>query len=344
MANEEHLKILEKGVEAWNEWRKDNPHTVPDFTEAKLSGMMLAKINLGGANVNKCDLGDANLYQAYFGGADLNDTDLSRSYLSEADFGHAELKRANLSNAILNYTQFSHTEVARTNFAGSHIFQTHFVAVDLSLAIGLETVKHQGPSTIGIDTIQLSKGKIPDVFLRGAGVSDELIAFIRAMGGAIQFYSCFISYSGKDELFAERLYADLQAKGVRCWFAPHDVKRGEKLHEQIDVAIRKHERLLLILSPNSIGSEWVKTEIIKACNRERAEERRVLFPVRVKISYEELKAWECFDADTGRDLAREIREYYIPDFGEWESAAKFKEEFDKLVRDLKKAEAAGQGA
>lgn len=166
------------------------------------------------------------------------------------------------------------------------------------------------------------------------------MSFIRAMGGAIQFYSCFISYSTKDQLFAERLYADLQARGVRCWFAPHDVQGGKKLHEQIDDAIRVHERLLLILSPDSINSEWGKTEIAKARKREVLEKRRMLFPVLLKISYKELQEWECFDADTGKDSAREIREYYIPDFSQLESPEKFKGEFEKLVRDLKKAEEA----
>lgn len=105
-----------------------------------------------------------------------------------------------------------------------------------------------------------------------------------------------------------------------------------------------HERLLLILSPDSIHSEWVKTEIIKACNRERKEKRRVLFPVRLKISYKQLKQWECFDPATGRDLAPEIREYYVPDFTDWESATKFREEFDKLIRDLKKPDEVGKAA
>jgi hypothetical protein len=72
------------------------------------------------------------------------------------------------------------------------------------------------------------------------------------------------------------LYADLQAKGVRCWFSPHHIAAGRKLHEQIDEAIRLHERLLLILSPASIASEWVKTEIAKARKREVREQRRVL--------------------------------------------------------------------
>ncbi len=81
---------------------------------------------------------------------------------------------------------------------------------------------------------------------------------------AIQFYSCFISYSSKDQKFADRVNADLQNNSVRCWFAPHDIQGGKKLHEQIDEAIRVHERLLLILSEHSITSEWVKTEIFRA--------------------------------------------------------------------------------
>lgn len=63
----------------------------------------------------------------------------------------------------------------------------------------------------------------------------------------IEFYSCFISYSTKDQAFAERLHADLQSKRVRCWFAPHDIRSGKKLHDQIDEAIRLHDKLLLIL-------------------------------------------------------------------------------------------------
>ncbi|HEX3156338.1 MAG TPA: TIR domain-containing protein, partial [Candidatus Angelobacter sp.] len=99
---------------------------------------------------------------------------------------------------------------------------------------------------------------------------------------------------------------------------------------------RLHEKLLLILSPESINSEWVKTEIAKARKRESQEKKRVLFPVRLNSSYEQLQGWECFDADRGKDSAREIREYYIPDFTEWKNHDQYLEEFKKLVRDLKK--------
>jgi TIR domain len=69
---------------------------------------------------------------------------------------------------------------------------------------------------------------------------------------------------------------------------PTDVQGGRKLHEQIDQAIRIHERLLLILSSHSMQSEWVKTEIAKARQREVQEQRQVLFPVRL-VSFEAVR-------------------------------------------------------
>jgi hypothetical protein len=121
---------------------------------------------------------------------------------------------------------------------------------------------------------------------------------------------------------------------VRCWFAPHDIQGGKPLHEQIDQAIQVHDRLLLLLSDSSMQSEWVKTEISKARKRETREKRRMLFPIRL-VNFETLEQWECFDADIGKDSAREICEYYVPDFSKWKDHDSYKVEFDKLLRDLK---------
>jgi TIR domain len=144
----------------------------------------------------------------------------------------------------------------------------------------------------------------------------------------------FISYSTKDQEFADRLQSDLQDNGVRCWFAPHQIQGGKKIHEQIDGAIRRYDRLLLILSRHSMESEWVRTEIAKARKREVREKRRMLFPVRL-VDFEALQDWECFDGDTGKDSAREIRGYFIPDFSKWKDHDSYQEQFDLLLRDLK---------
>ena len=91
--------------------------------------------------------------------------------------------------------------------------------------------------------------------LRGAGVPHNFITYMRSLtGAAFEFYSCFISYSTRDQAFADRLYTDLQARGVRCWFAPHDIQGGRKLHEQTDEAIKVYDKLLLLLSDASMNS------------------------------------------------------------------------------------------
>jgi hypothetical protein len=133
-------------------------------------------------------------------------------------------------------------------------------------------VVHHGPSVISIDTIYFSHGHIPDIFLRGAGVPDPMIDYMHSLVESmnpIDYYSCFISYSSKDENFANRLYADLQNKGVRCWFAPEDMKIGDKIRPRIDEAIRIHDKLLLVLSKHSVESDWVEKEVETALEKER---------------------------------------------------------------------------
>jgi hypothetical protein len=83
-----------------------------------------------------------------------------------------------------------------------------------------------------------------------------------------------------------------------------------------------------------MNSEWVKTEIAKARKREIRENRRMLFPVRL-VDFRPLRDWECFDADTGKDSAREIREYFIPDFSNWKNHDSYEEVFDHLMKALK---------
>ena len=181
-------------------------------------------------------------------------------------------------------------------------------------------------------------GRLPLAFLRGCGLPEALIEYLPSiLGETIQFYSCFISYSSLDEDFCRRLHGRLQDAGLRVWFAPHDIQGGRKLHEQIDDAIRVYDKLLLVLSPHSMQSPWVEFEIRRARRREVAEQRRLLFPVRL-VDFEAIKAWECFDTDTAKDLATEIREYSIPDFTAWKEHDAFEAAVDRLLRDLQHAE------
>lgn len=147
-------------------------------------------------------------------------------------------------------------------------------------------------------------------------------------------HSCFISCSTKDEEFAKKLRSRLGDEGINVWFAPEDVQAGKKLHEQIAKAIQDRDKLLLVLSEHSMGSEWVATEIRKARKAEIKEGKQRLFPIRL-VNFDTIRGWECFDADSGKDLGVEVREYFIPDFSNWPDDDAFELAFNRLLRDLK---------
>jgi hypothetical protein len=365
MADEALLQILRQGTEVWNEWRERHAEIiVPDLSgadltneelhlanlsdanfsgailrrtilsDADLSGAVLSGADLSGAdlsdaNLNNANVSGANLRHANLSGADLSSADFSGARLYGADLSVTNLHNANLSNANLYFMNLTAARLFRTNFKGASTYGTVFSAVDLRGAEGLETVMHFSLSQISISTIYKSGGKIPEIFLRGCGVPEPFIIQIPALVAAmqpIQFYSCFISYSSKDQKFAERLYADLQNKGVRCWYAPHDLKIGERIRVGIDESIRVHDKLLLILSKNSIESEWVEKEVEAAMERERQQKRTILFPIRLDDTVLKVESGWAADVRRSRNVG---------DFRRWKSHDTYSKAFEKLLGDLK---------
>lgn len=352
MANPEHLEMLHQGVEAWNRWRDDNANIQPDLSDATLRNEDLRAANFRGAILRNADLEQANLVGAYLDyanleGARLTDADLRGAFLMGANLHDADLSFAVLMGAWLNHAILRGAYLGGVNltdaalhgadFSSAMTLATVFACVDLSVVRGLETVDHQGPSSIGIDTLYKSEGNIPVEFLRGAGVPEDVITDLLPSilsGPTIQWYSCFISHSTQDKEFADLLYARLKAKNVRVYYAPEDLKGGVKLHEQLERAIQMHERLLLVLSDHSILSPWVEREIRHAYEIEQKEKRTKLFPIRL-TDYQTYLEWQCPDSKSGRDLAEEVRQYFIPDFSNWKDHDAFEKSFDKLLADLK---------
>lgn len=323
-----------------------------DLIHARLSQADLHGACLSGATLNMADLSFANLVGVDFRGAELIRVHLRNSRLSFANFHRANLRSAtleyadldgtnlidaDLGGALLRKASLAGAQLSGADFSLALIDGTIFADVDLRDIKGLATVIHQGPSDISISTVYRSAGNIPETFLRGCGVPESFIIQIPALVAAmqpIQFYSCFISYSSNDDEFARRLHSRMRQAELRVWFAPEDIKGGDKIYDQIDHAIQVHDRLLLVLSENSLQSKWVETEIRRARKVEMKERRRKLFPIRL-TSYEALQQWVCIDSTTGEDLAEEVRSYFIPDFSNWKGQDDFERAFARLYEDLK---------
>jgi hypothetical protein len=327
------------GIRRWNQLRTG----LPKEKLPSLNGYDLHGYNLSEACLDDMLILGSYLNHCKFVGASLRGASLASSILSSANFTDTDLTGAELVRADLVSSKFYNANLSGTVFTGALCGATVFADVDLSTACDLESVVHVGPSHVWLDTLFKSHGRIPDVFLRGCGVPEEMVRHLPGIinaGNTIQFYSCFISYSHKDEEFAQRLHCRLRDKGLRVWYAPEEMKGGRKIHEQIYDAIHVHDKLLLVLSPQSMGSEWVATEIRRARSREVKEKRRVLFPIRL-CEFAAIRDWEKFDADTGKDMAAEIREFFVPDFSDWKNHDAFETAFERLLRDLRNSEAGG---
>jgi len=351
MSDKEHLKILHQGADAWNEWREDQFYLAPDLSgedlrdteigQCYLENANLRAVNLRGVDLRNAQLRNADLSQAVLNEANLSQAvlasanlflaslvraNLNRADLQAADFRDADLTDADLADTYLGGALFSGAILLRANVASATINATTFGDNDLSSVKGLASIKHGGPSIIGIQTLYRSKAKIPEEFLRGCGIPEDFIGYVPSLfGKPLRFYSCFISYSSKDQSAVSQIYEDLRKAGIRCWFAPQDLKTGEKIRPAIDEGIVLSDKLLLVLSTNSVKSKWVRIEVQKALERELETNKDIIFPIRLDDSV----------LETDRDWALTLRQLkHITDFRKWRDRDDYQKAISRLVRDL----------
>lgn len=347
MADPEHLNIIRMGSAAWNNWRRANPSVKPDLTSAVLEGCQLgnlrlantdlslatlSKANLRGADcwradLNLADLVGANLSRSFFGRASLHSANLCGTDLSTARFVNADLSGANLSNSKIFNAYFIDTDLNGTDFSNAWIKETAFANVNLSQAKGLDSVKLIGPSTLGIDSIYRSCGQIPTVFLRGCGVPEEFIRIIPTLEYRSPLdFSCFISHSSMDRVFCDKVFGDLQANGIRCWYFPKDITTGRLNWTSKDDGSRVYSKLLVICSKHSLDDVAVVGEIERALEDEQRDGRPILHC----ITRDDFLAKEWSHPRKSRLL-----ETLCADFRNWERPESYDRSLGKLTKALK---------
>jgi uncharacterized protein YjbI with pentapeptide repeats len=300
--------------------------TLADLSGAELNEAIFDFANLDGADFSASLLSHAHFYRATLIRTIMKEADLTRASLLDSPAIEADLTYANLSEADLTGVDFIGTKLNGANFSNAYVGACSFVDVNLTKIIGLNTVKHMGRSRIGFDTLYQSFDELPEEFLKGIGIPDVFLTYMSSLTKkALELYSCFISYSSKDQPFVERLHADLQNAGVRCWFAPQDLRVGDKIRPRIDESIRLHDKLLIVISRDSISSQWVEQEVETALAKEREQGRLVLFPIRLDDSVMEMKhGWPA--------LIKNSRN--IGDFKEWKNQDLYQKALKHLILNL----------
>jgi hypothetical protein len=257
-----------------------------DFSGAYLGGTDFIEANLGEANLSEVNLSRANLT-----GANLTGANLSGANLIVAMLRGTTLSGANLSEAYLGGATFTRTAFDDTIFSNAIIEETSFIEVDLSEAKGLIEVQHKSHSIIDINTIYQSKDKIPEVFLKGAGVHPDIIRWQHSLHTP----TVFICYSHKDEKEKDQLITHLgglkQLDLIDIW-DDSQITPGTVWEQEVLQAITRSTVAILLVSANFLNSDVINTlEIPQFLERHAKDETFLLYPIIIKPCSWETVPW-----------------------------------------------------
>lgn len=92
----------------------------------------------------------------------------------------------------------------------------------------------------------------------------------------------FISYSHSDKEFVDKLAAHLVKSNIPVWMDRWELKVGDSVTLKIQESLSESDYLLIVLSQQSIESDWFKREISTGLMREIEEKRAIILPVLIE--------------------------------------------------------------
>jgi len=316
-----------------------------DFSRADLRGIDFQHASLSNAKFDGAKLDEgtslwhANLSGAKFREAILTGVSLCEAQLLVTDFARSKLTDVDLRGAFATGTVFREAD-----FTNVMIAETVLSRVNFSGARGLDLCVFSGPAIIDHETF-IHSGPLPKKFLQGCGLPDNFIDYIPSLfsGDAIDFCSCFISYSHADKEFARKLHDTLQERGIRCWLDEKQLFPGDETYAQVDRGIRLWDKFLLCCSEAALTSWWVDSEIGTALEEEQRLTKERGKSVQKLISLN-LDGY-FLSENWGAGYRSQIRRRLAADFTGWEKdEAKFQAETERVINALRADDGAREKA
>jgi hypothetical protein len=94
------------------------------------------------------------------------------------------------------------------------------------------------------------------------------------MGAALP-HEVFLSHSSLDRQFATNLAGVMRRHGIPVWYSQTNILGAQQWQDEIGAALQRCDWFVLVLSPNSAESMWVKRELSYALQQDRFEGRIV---------------------------------------------------------------------
>lgn len=181
MANGVHIGILEQGVEAWNEWRRANPLTIPDLSDHFLIGERLDGVDFSNSNLARTD----------FSKSDMIEANLRNSNLSKTRFIHSKLIGACLADADLTGATFSQANCTAVDFNGAYLGGARFDEVKLRAAtfngaiLTKAELRHLDLSGIDFRGADLTDANLQRALLMGTKIDGATLSGCRVYGVSV---------------------------------------------------------------------------------------------------------------------------------------------------------------
>lgn len=83
----------------------------------------------------------------------------------------------------------------------------------------------------------------------------------------------FLSHASRNQRFAEKLAETLRRHGVPVWYSATSLVGAQQWHDEIGEAQDRCDWFVVILSPASVKSRWVRHELNYALLQERLDGR-----------------------------------------------------------------------